>query len=318
MPCNTVHLFTAGRVLARWGEDPGASPLPLSQPGAAEAFLHGAVAPDMGFVPGVDRWVSELAHWVRPADLARALVDAARTPVETAFAWGWVAHLLTDVALHPLVGRASGERLYGDPSIRLNASDDEATHVGIEVGLDILLLRGGERIPPPPTRPLLDTDRATHLRSALESTYGVPWDGEALARAHRRAVRLSRVWPWALGIVAAGSEAQRDEADVAGSPWEWVARTTTSVGRRLARTRGAAFGFFTPLAPPTWLVDEVYAEAARFPDRFQEVVEGGLGDVENRNLESGALPGSDDRHPASEEAARKLKRMVEVARSAPR
>ena len=71
------------------------------------AFLCGSLGPDMGMFPGGEPLVSDLAHYVRAGDLANRLVDSARTEVQSAFAWGWVAHVLADIALHPLA-RLSG------------------------------------------------------------------------------------------------------------------------------------------------------------------------------------------------------------------
>ena len=112
MPCATVHLVVADRIWTRWSSEGGA-PFALGQR-TRDAFIHGSLAPDLGFIPGVDRIISELAHYYRPADLSRSLLARAASPEERAFAWGWVAHVVGDMEIHPLVGRAVGERVHGD------------------------------------------------------------------------------------------------------------------------------------------------------------------------------------------------------------
>jgi hypothetical protein len=116
MPCATIHLHLADRILSHWEERPRLAPFPVGEPALRDAFLHGTLAPDMGFVPGVDRFLSDLAHYIAPAELTRSLLRGARTPREEAFAWGWAGHVVGDVVLHPMVGRAVGERLLGDRS----------------------------------------------------------------------------------------------------------------------------------------------------------------------------------------------------------
>ena len=75
MPGVAVHFVLADRVLSRWRGDgvEGASSLPpfdVSDPASLNAFYHGAVGPDLGYFPGGHRLLSDLAHCVRPAQVA--------------------------------------------------------------------------------------------------------------------------------------------------------------------------------------------------------------------------------------------------------
>jgi len=85
------------------------------------------MAPDLlGRDGGVD--LAALAHRGLPAALAQALLGAARTPEERAYAMGWITHLAADRALHPfMVGRG------------LEHDGRSPSHVSFEVALDVVV-----------------------------------------------------------------------------------------------------------------------------------------------------------------------------------
>ena len=128
MPSVSLHLVLADRVLAELRRGARTAPFPPAAPECVNAFYPGALGPDLGYMPGGHRPLSELAHRVRTADLARALVETARSPVERAFSWGWVTHVLADVAVHPLVGLGVGEVVHGDRSVFVDAAAAPAVH----------------------------------------------------------------------------------------------------------------------------------------------------------------------------------------------
>lgn len=300
MPCATIHLLTAGRALegAR-----GALPFPVDDPRCRWAFLHGALAPDMGFIPGTERFVSELAHYASTGDLARVLLRRAGDLQEAAFAWGWVTHLVTDLELHPRVGHACGERATGDRSVRLNAADDLPAHVGTEVGLDLHFLLRDRGIPRPPDRPVFDGSSIGFLAGALEETYGISFSRRPLLETHRRAVSMTARWPRALQVLEWGRGVAGGAArGVKG----WFGRMAAGTGARWASPGGAAEGFFRPIPPPAWLVEEVETLAAAFPDRMEALALGGIEGLGNHNLETGALEGAPVPHPGEVATARRL------------
>jgi len=307
MPCATVHMQLSHRLFRRWREEPSSAPIPLSDPRVEEAFLHGAMGPDMGFIPGADRLVSEVAHYLRPGDLARALLREAGSPVEEAFAWGWASHVLGDVELHPVVGRAVGELLHGDRDRRVDAAENVEAHVSLEVGLDLCIYhagrRGGEGLPRPPATPHFRGSRIRHLTRALEETYGLPWDGKELLRAHQRAARLTAWWPRALEALALRRGSQPEEEGV--RPVRWLLD-----GAQAFTQRGSAVrGFLGVRIPPGWVMEEVNRRMEGFEDRFQALVDSGLEGMENRNLETGETAGPGLGHPASDEVAERVERI---------
>jgi len=305
MPCATVHLHLADRILDHWESRPGRAPFPASHPGFRSAFLHGSLAPDMGFVPGVDRFVSELAHYHAPADLTRGLFRRVRTPEAQAFAWGWASHVIGDVILHPMVGRAVGERIHGDREIRMNAEEDLPTHVGMEVGLDLALLDRLDRISPPPPTPFFRDGDVELLSGALEDTYGLSWAPRPLRESHRRAVRLTAWWPTAIGTLARAEARGWGPSGMTGA----AVRMVRGVGRSLARADSALRGFLRPLPPPSWLVDRVLALGDEIPERMDELVAMGPETMENRNLETGEEAGPGRGHPPSDAVAARVERL---------
>jgi hypothetical protein len=284
MPCATIHLLLADRVLSDWAEHPAHAPVAAADPEIRTAFLHGSLAPDMGFIPGVDRFVSDLAHFHYPADLTRALFRHARCSIDEAFAWGWTAHVLGDVLLHPLVGRGVGEILYGDKGRRVDAAENVAAHVSLEVGIDIAFLERGVGIPGPPSSPHSAGSGLLPVRAALIDTYGLRWDASQLSRDHRLAVRMTRWWPRVL-------------------------RSLRSVPRAVggvASPGSAAHGFLRPTRPNPWLVSEVDSVVERFPVAFRSLTRGAVHDWENLNLETGEPAGPGVGHAASDAVVRRL------------
>jgi len=290
MPCANVHLMLAGRVLEAWERTPSASPIPVAEAPVRAAFLSGALAPDAGFVPGVGRQMSELAHYVLPGDLCRRLLALASTDEERAFALGWATHVLADVELHPLVGRAVGERLFGDRDRRVNTADDVGTHVSIEVGLDVAVMDAeGAALPVAPSRAWIDGSSARYLARSLEATYELPWQPARLLRDQQRAAWQLRYWPTALGLVRRSGEGGL------------VARLL-GMASSAAPPKSAPRGFFAPESPAPWLVDEVMERGAGFADRFQVGLEDGMESLGNRNLETGAENPRGSGHPATDRA----------------
>jgi hypothetical protein len=303
MPCATVHLLLAERVLADWRTRPGAAPVAIDVPGVRDAFLHGALAPDLGFVAGTDRLISEVAHYIRPGDLVRDLVDSASTSLDAAFAWGWATHVLGDVQIHPIVGRAVGERLFEDRTRRVDALEDTGTHVSLEVGLDIALLRASPPGLQAPARPFLrDSADASHLAAALERIHALAWDRPQLVRDHRRAVQQIRWWPRLLAhlpLAPPGGSGRTSGGRVIGRP---IAR----LGRTLTRPGSAEHGFFRPEAPREWFLREVRERIDVFAESFREWADRGMIEPRNPNLETGEPAGVGQGHPASDIAAERV------------
>ena len=309
MPNIGVHLLLAGRVLHRWAERGPGAPFRADDPRAAAAFLHGAILPDAGYLPRSDRLFSELAHLFRTGDLARALVEEARTATERAHAWGWITHVLGDLAIHPLVNAAHGERLRGSREQVVTSTEDETGHMRMEYGLDAAVFAAHpeiDRIVVPAAA--AGGDGLGHLGRAFRRTYGWEPGGGFLLRSSRRGVWAARMVRLINRVFTAPASRRplhallRLGARHAGPPRVWLPGS--------ANRSPAALAILSPFAPPRWLVDEVSALAGRFGEWVDEHRDGALATLPNHDLVTGSAAAPT---PRAEAARRALAERVEAA-----
>lgn len=166
MPGPAVHLHLVQETMEHW-ERTDTAPVDLDDPVVPAALRAGAVAPDMGYYPGAQPFIADLAHYLRSGELARNLMAEAFFPVEQAFVWGWVSHALGDAIFHPSVNRAAAA--LRDDGDTLTYADDPEAHLQIEVGLDAFF---DARYGTPPLRDVLDGETGFVARG-YERTYDV-------------------------------------------------------------------------------------------------------------------------------------------------
>jgi hypothetical protein len=154
-------------------------------PGLSEDDLHrahaaayaGALVQDMGYYPGGSRPLSDLVHYVRPADFVRALREEAQDPAEYAFALGAMAHVLGDSEGHPLgVNRVVPlafpklRERYGDV---VTYVQDPKAHLRVEFGFDVVQVARG-LYPPEAYREFIGFEIPLPLLArAVRRTYGL-------------------------------------------------------------------------------------------------------------------------------------------------
>lgn len=225
------------------------------------ALYHGALAPDMGMFPGADPLFSDLAHYVRSADLARSLVACARNDVEQAYAWGWVSHLLADSGLHPAINQASGFVPW---------SDSKEPHLRVEFGLDFARLAN---------QPWLRRVRLVRMRelqfvvNAYRDTFGVELEQGRLRRSHATLTASQRV------LFTLGPKTQ------SLGPVRWLG----------SRFRGSVLAAITtPIEPEAYLLEGLALMLGEMPGRMGALMNGGLADLENLNLDTGERQGPSD------------------------
>jgi hypothetical protein len=257
MPGPALHFLFAGSVYREWQDAPVTAPF---EPGAAtrNAFLHGALGPDMGYFPGADPLLSELAHHARTGAFCRALVQEARTDAGRAFAWGWVTHVLADVAVHPLVNEACGELTLGSRT-PVWGPEVAVAHLRVETGLDAAYHARHPELASLRTLPTLEEAIFYGVRRACLRTFGAAPEVEALVRAHRQVARLLGPGARVRGLAA------RAEGGSAGA---WAARMALRAAARLGARNAHARGLFSPVRPAAWLLDEVDGIVAGFADWF--------------------------------------------------
>ena len=201
MPGLVLHTALAAAALDRWRAAPATAPFDPFDPRVEGAFFRGSVAPDMGYYPGGAPRLSRWAHHAKPADLTRALLARARTDADRAHAWGWATHVMADVALHPLINRASRVILpEGGHGGQL------AVHLQIELLLDARLYdrfrtRLGWAAKAPPPGASVDV-----LLAAFQSIHG---DDVTRLEVKRSDRALTRFVPFLFRLSAALSASSR-------------------------------------------------------------------------------------------------------------
>jgi hypothetical protein len=284
MPSVTVHLRLAERVLEHGRALPRRAPFPCDDPASVNAFRLGSFAPDLGYLPGGPRALSDLVHCVRPADLGRALVARARTPVERALAWGWVTHVLADTLVHPLVGCAVGELTHGSPAHFVDGDRDLVSHVRIEAGLDAHYARRHPELRALRPAPICDRSWMSLLSGSLGDVYGVAPAAGVLRRCHRNCARraaqgLAIAALASLTLPRGGGGPLRAGGERARGPWARL--------RRAAGGSSVALAYLLPATPPLWLLDAVADVEDAFGGLIMEEVASGGAGLANVNLDTG-------------------------------
>jgi hypothetical protein len=315
MPGCAVHYLLALQVADRWTLRPEAAPVSLAVPAARNAFLAGALAPDMGYFPGGEPLLTDLCHYVCSAGLVRVLVRTARSDVERAYAWGWATHVLADVLGHPIVNRAAAELKLGDRGHSLSYHDDPVAHVRVEMGLDAVWAAAQDRTAAIRLEPVFDAAGIGYVAAAYRETYGIVLDSSAVQRSHLATVRFGNQlhgylrlrgarflgrWGGVAGLVVNGLVAP-------------VGRLYTSLLQRDTFLYG-----LTHLVPPQpWFRDAISGVISEFADRFQQHAALGLGGLDDFNLDLGVVEGETPSYPLAVATLERLRRLRDVAPAAP-
>ncbi|MGE0160552.1 MAG: zinc dependent phospholipase C family protein [Gemmatimonadales bacterium] len=278
MPGITLHFVLAKRVLERWQSTAEAPPFDVHCRRDRNAFLHGALGPDFGYMPGGHRVLSELAHRVRTGELSTRLIHSARTSIERAFAWGWLTHVLADRQIHPLIGRGVGELVHGCRETFVAGSDDLVSHVRIETGVDCTyaLRDGGARSVR--LRPAFDDVSVNFLAHAYAATYGFRPAQRTLLRSHH-CVGL-RVRQALTSVRAVAALMDRSFVSPVLSR---VLRT--ALGMRLISPVSAAY--VTPVRPSAWLMRAIDEAIPAHTDMFMKIYRDGGADIGDFDLDTG-------------------------------
>lgn len=309
MPGVTVHFLAADRVLGRWRSGDVRAPFDLDDPVALNAFYHGAVGPDLGYFPGGERALSDLAHCLRTGVLAGAVVRLASTVRERAFAWGWLTHFLADEAIHPFIGHGVGELVAGDRSLFVDGSSNLLGHLRIEMGVDAWY---ADRSPEVRRRRLAYAFRAGEmgfLVQAYAATYGVAIASGHFERSHRSTTR--RVGQ-ALASLRLISSLMKGGAAPALPTVRWALRTAYGA----AALRSAALACLNPVHPSAWLLEAVDEALERLADAFMGHYAEGAVRVPDVNLDTGRLLALEEDHVGTRRAMEALQLFASRARPA--
>lgn len=276
MPGCGVHLLLARRILAASGDS--------TSPAVRAALLAGSLAPDMGYFPGGDRFISDLAHYHRSGQLAQTILRSAQDEICRAFARGWATHVLADTLIHPLINQAAGELVHGRLDGPLTFADDPIAHIRVEQGLDaVVAARFGTPMLRLSHAAAWSSELVGLLETSYSQTYGYHsprrelWAScRALFRTPPLLLGYGRVAGWWLGE----PKVSQPNAALCGG------FATLRVLSRLSR-RSLAYGFAYPVMPSPWLLDEVATVIEEFPERFARLEAEGLDGFPDLNLDTG-------------------------------
>ncbi len=251
--------------------------------------------------------LAELAHYLKPVDLVRALIDRAPDGVSRAFAWGWATHVLADAWIHPLVNRGVGRKLGRGGPAGLSYAEDPVHHVRVELGLDAYYARHIDvpgRLGPAPFRGLVAT---RFIADAYDETYGIRVDRRRLFASIRNAARLV---PWMLSCERLIAPAMcRGATTIRGRTRARLVLMACRVASWLLPRRSVAYGLLRPDLPPDRLIAEVDPVLDRFAGRFVRLSKQGLAELPQYNLDTGLEEGEWPEYPLSRASLRTLERL---------
>jgi len=281
MPGLTLHFMLAQRVLERWRRTREGAPFDLYAPADVNAFLHGAVGPDFGYLPGGCRVLSELAHQVRTGQLTERLIRTARTPRERAFAWGWLTHVLADRQIHPWIGRGVGELTVGCRDTFVAGADDPQSHLRVEIGVDCWYAERHASARSVRLSPAFDEVSVNFLANAYAATYGfVPRHGALLA-SHRCVGRRVAQALSSIHLVAALTDRAAGSRKLPGLGW------ALDVVRRAGLLSEISVAYLSPVRPGAWLLDAIEGVVPEHTELFMTLYRNGGTDIGDYDLDTG-------------------------------
>jgi hypothetical protein len=265
MPNSGLHLSYALSALEIWKRRPSKAPFPVDDKRAVDLFIYGSVAPDIGFFPGTPRDFSELAHRDGGAGVIRLLHRHASTPAQRGYLCGWVAHLLADRVIHPLIDRAAAERL-ATGELQILHRPEHVAHMRVEYGLDHRLFEQDPRLQRLRLAESPSAEELEPLRRGYAGAFGERFTLDDLVSGHRMlrrivhlGARLSRVQTatWRRHPL---SSLLRVAGRSMAPPRRWLPGS--------ANTSPILLAILRPCMPPAWLLEAVYAVQREFPDQL--------------------------------------------------
>ncbi|MEX2465994.1 MAG: zinc dependent phospholipase C family protein [Gemmatimonadota bacterium] len=303
MPGVLVHFVVAQRTLAKWRECSDGPPFEPDDPVAVNAFNHGAVGPDLGYFPGGERLLSDLAHTLRTGALTRALIRSACTDAERAFAWGWLTHVLADQSIHPWIGRGVGELTRDSADVFVDGATEPCGHLRVEMGVDTWF---GARFPQARAirlSPAFGSGAVGFMVDAYERVYGVTLSEDAFARSHRAAaVRVGQ---------ALATHGVLHWLRTGGPIERWLPSLPVLLRTCLRSTQVSelALSYLAPVSPEPWLIQGIEAEVDAQADRFLAHYREGAVGLDDHNLDTGRLIRLDPEHTGTLRALRGLREL---------
>jgi hypothetical protein len=276
MPQPALHLILAEATLQHWDHSQRA-PFDVRCEASRNAFRIGSLAPDLGLFPGGDIELSRMLHRERTGEFARTLLASARNDAESAFAWGWLSHVLADVAIHPLVNAVAAAQSRTGSMTLLD-------HVRVEVGLDAWLAWQHPTLRRLRLRRFLERD--DFLRPAMQHVYGGAPTTVRLMKMQRGMLRFSHLALHFATRVA--REVCWDEAaDQAPAPLG--SAVTWRVVTLLSGRETATYAYLNPVRPHAALLAAVETAVRQCQADLDRWIEAGLQQLPDHDLETGVI-----------------------------
>lgn len=281
MPLPTVHFALARVPLEHWAARPGLAPFDVGERVVRNAYLNGALGPDMGFFPGGERLLSELAHGPGAGDLTRALAASARRDVDRAFAWGWLTHALADASMHPAVNAEAARRLVASGRDVERGITFEAEHIRVEVGLDAYMYARHAWARAVRLHTCLDREGVERVAGVYREVFGLSIRAKWVRRSHHV------VAPFAVALSSLlQAHATSRRPHLAGRTLRGgLRRLVTGARPYLAPT---SLAFLAPFRPRPELLSELRATLARFWHMVRRCQVEGLDALGHPDLDAGS------------------------------
>lgn len=289
MPQPALHMLVAESALKHWRSRPGHAPFDCSDDTSVNAFRHGCLAPDYGLFPGGDPDFSAIAHRGRTGSLLRAVLDRAHTPAQRAFAWGWLTHVLADVAIHPLINSAAGSFAAGrSRRSRDGTAHDHslADHVRVEVGIDVWFTWQHAVLRELRLTPAFERNDYAFISGAMFGTHAFEVSAAQLVRMQRGMIHFTHA---ALHFATSlARDVCWDRTNEAAS--RYVASTLLwRVLSTAASRRSLVHAYLNPVRPEPALIRQVDTALAELMPVVDAHIATGLRDLPDYDLETGTI-----------------------------
>jgi hypothetical protein len=280
-----MHLLVADSALCHWRVAPDRAPFDTHDADCVNAFRHGCLAPDFGLFPGGDAGFSAITHHGSTGALLRAMLQAARTPAQRAFACGWLTHTLADVAIHPLVNTAAGN----------GGAWSLADHVRVEVGLDVRFCWQHERLRGLRLTPAFTRAGYGFVADAMSSTHSYRVPPAHLVRMQRGMIVFTHAalfFATSLARDVCWEDAGRAALEHPRSVMLWRALSSACSRTSLVHA------YLNPVQPAALLIRQVESALQQLVPLADAHIATGLRDLPDYDLETGASPAGDSRTAA--------------------
>lgn len=256
MPGCGIHLLIASRQFGQFSD------------ASRDALLAGCLAPDLGYFPGGNRFLSDLAHHVHSGRLTRALVHQAEGEIERAFSLGWATHVVADCLIHPIINPLAA---------------DYISHIRVEQGLDAVIAARTRAAALWPPRNSLPPAVVALLIEAYRKTYGIAIARKAMEASSRALCRgVPRLLKYGQAVAGRFGEPE------AAKPSRLVRMGLDALRLATVPFRGSAlFALARPIHPADAFLHSVMQAMDQFPSRFESHHQSQFATLPDLNLDTG-------------------------------